>query len=243
MLRFLINFVILIFISQCVGQTTINYNKYTFSIDNANPGQFGYENFEMDEDIAPKSIILKDTVAYIIDTYHSSIKKVNTNSGKIEASIKLSPKNIWLRDIITFMDKLIVSSDLDTLYILDYNLKLIKCLYTEKDDKYFFKRDNSVNIYFNNKNQICEIDSLYEIKKCVDNSYEPFNSAHGKEYVLINSDSSSFVKTPYFKIKLHEIYPKLYKEFNAINLDYDESQFCYYDVNERVLTLYIYKVN
>jgi hypothetical protein len=233
-------FLLLFFIS-CSAQNSFKYTKYKFNVDNNNPTIFGYEKIEYDEDIGPKSIIIDNNIAYIVDTYHGNIKKVDLNTGILSSSVPLSPKNnLFLRDVIVWEEKILISSDLDSIYVLNSNLKFEIAIKTKRFDKYFLKANDSLFIYFSNEQMKCSLDLNGKLTNCVNIYIDNITPAHSKEYIVSNNNNISFIETAFFKIKLKKEIPKLYFRYDSINIDFDKQTLVYFDINKNFFELHVY---
>jgi hypothetical protein len=239
----------------------LKYHEYVFVIDTANPIQFGYYDFEDDEDMGIKSISIGNDYIYLTDVFYSNIKKVSINNGKIETvSPKLGNKKpypAWLMDIAFFHDYVYVTSKLDSIYVLSSSLIPKKSISCDKGVKTIDHISNdSLLIYLSDKqlpNKSVEYSFLL-IKKNGDystinknisieeeskSSLE--NQTMGKHYELYKDlTGTEYIKTEYGKLKLNTPIPQL-TEYSARNLDFNEHYLVYFDCNPKKLTLYIYE--
>lgn len=225
-------------------ETIHNYKKYSYRVNNENKNSFGYKDYH-DLDVGPTSIILDSIFVYIVDQYHSNIKRINLNTGEIKTSHKLgSIPMAWLRDIAIFNNRLYITTDLDSIYVLSKEFESITSLYMDKGEKYFSNIDeNELTVYITLKAKLSKIgpdNNLIESLKIL--PFDIFKTPHGKEFrVYQEKDGKKFIKTPYDTIQLQSKYNEIFPYYNAILEDFSENKFVYFCVDSKTFTLHIYE--
>ena len=232
--------------TNCLAQESIKVKSFKIEINNEDFTKIGYKSYAEDQSQGPISIYLANRSVYLVDNFYGNVKEININNGEItNFSVKLSNKrNPWPRDITYFNDKFYISSDLDSIYILNKELKLegrIPILFNSP--KYFSHiTKDSIGIYIENESELLYLkkDNLISNHK-TKIEFSPFLEAHGKKYSIYkSSNNQDFIKTKFFNYKLKNSFPDIFTKFNAINIDFNEKTLVYYDVNENIFELYVY---
>jgi hypothetical protein len=218
-----------------------NYNQILDSlildINNDDYKKIGFKYEEDDESIGVKSIIIKDSVIYLLDVYHSNIKRINLVTGELESSKPFSEKRVWLRDLIVFKKSIFIFSDIETNYILDLNLNLIKTFELPIGSKYYYKTNNDTLLIYN-MGEVLKINDdgilLSRKKEFID----ILKLAHGKEYSIINK----VIYTKYGDVHLKREFPYTWKEYyDAVNIDFNERNLVFFETNPYKLKIFIKK--
>lgn len=101
-------------------------DELQFNYNNDEPSQFGVEYFDHGLPIGQPSLTIDEETLFVVDEYHNNVKKIELPSKKIISSERLSQESSFLHDIIVFDDLLYVSGEMDTIFVLDKALKLVK---------------------------------------------------------------------------------------------------------------------
>jgi hypothetical protein len=117
--------------------------SFNFKYDLDDPNGFGFQSFEHDLPVGPQDVKLTYNSIYVLDRYHSNIKKIDMN-GKVQlASDPLSDENIWLKQIEILDDRILVTSELDSIYIYSENLELMERKFLQKGNPRIFQTNSS----------------------------------------------------------------------------------------------------
>jgi hypothetical protein len=112
------------------------YTKLSFPVNNEDSNSFGYKTFENDNDVTIASICLDDDYIYLLDQFHSNVKKINISNKNIETSKKISDlKYPWLLDIIIFNNKIYVTNTLRSIFVLDKKMNHIRTIESKERGK------------------------------------------------------------------------------------------------------------
>ena len=124
--------------------------KWRFKYDNGDSTSFGVEFFDHGFPLGQPSLALDNEVVYVVDAFHNNIKKINLNTGSLVSSEALSKKRLLLNDIIIFDDALYVSSELDTIFVLNSDLDVIKRFSLNKGRSTFTRSyaDDSLIVFY-----------------------------------------------------------------------------------------------
>jgi len=211
------------------------YNRYEFCFDNTDLSAFGFEYFDNDESIGPKSIFISDQFAYIADTYHSNIKKINLLTGEMNSSVSLCNNRAWLRDIIEFDNMLFVLTDLAANYVLDKNLNLIKEIQLPAGSKYGLKSgEDYLLIYSSGK--VIYLNHEGKVAKEKNEFHNILQTIRGKEYDL--SDES--IITEYGSYIHSGSYTPTWEYYDAVNIDFNSSFLAFFTIDKSCLSLYVF---
>lgn len=128
----------------------LKVEELRFSYDNTDTLSFGVKFVPHDFPIGQPSLVLNKGNVYIIDAFHSNVKKVDLNTGKFETSQVLPSRGGHLYDAIVFNNKLYISSELDTIYVLDMDLAPLARLNPGLGRASFVRTygNDSLSIYF-----------------------------------------------------------------------------------------------
>lgn len=140
---------------------------YKFNYSNQDNNRFGFKEVPNALPIGPCCVYIYDSLIYIIDQYHNNIKIYNIKSEELNVSNKLSENmNLWLQDIILYEENILVTSELDSLYVFDLELKLIERKYLHDNGGRFLSvNDSSIKLFNNIDDKIFILDTLYNVVK------------------------------------------------------------------------------
>ena len=201
--------------------------ELTFSINNKDYNKIGFLKVKDDESIGIKSICLFDSLVYLTDAFHSTIKKVNLNNGKLISSKPLNEKRAWLRDAVVFNKELFVLSDLEDNYILSLDLAIIKQFKLPKNPKYVYKIYQDSLLVFC-MGEIITLNQKGDIVNKRSEDVDVLKMAHGKKYQIFKN----FIRTEFGTVKLDFEYPYTWKDFyDAINIDFDKKRLVFFQLN------------
>jgi hypothetical protein len=207
-------------------------------VNNRDYEKIGFELITGDESNGVKSIILEDTVIYLLDAFHNNIKKINLITGKVKSSLRLSNKKAWLRDLAVFDKKLFVTTDLEANYILDLNLNLIKTFKLPMQTKYVYKVfKDSLLIY--DLGKVIAINNAGTVLDTRNEDIDILKMAHGKKYT-IHGDT---INTEYGTAHINSSFPYTWKKYyDAINIDFNNKELVYFEVNPIWLKVFLYPI-
>jgi hypothetical protein len=139
--------------------------NFVFQFNNNNYKSLGIETFEHDLPVGPCDVLLTDSSFIILDQYHNNLKNYSINGQLIEASIPLSNNRIWLKQLAKIEDRILVISELDSLYIFSDNLELLKRKFFEtKNGRIYKVESDKIVLYFPLQNhKFLEINDQGEI--------------------------------------------------------------------------------
>jgi hypothetical protein len=204
-------------------------------VNNRDYEKIGFELITGDESNGVKSIILKDTVIYLLDAFHNNIKKINLITGKVKSSLPLSNKKAWLRDLAVFDKKLFVTTDVEANYILDLNLNLIKTFKLPTQTKYVYKVfKDSLLIY--DLGKIIAINNAGTVLDTRNEDIDILKMAHGKKYTI----QGNTINTEYGTAHINSSFPYTWKNYyDAINIDFNNKELVYFEVNPKWLKVFL----
>jgi len=228
----------------CLGQSQ---RVITFQTNNSDPAQFGYECRENGgPGVGPCSIAVNGEVAFVVDNYHDNIKKLDLASGSIQTTNRSTSAEHkrWFRDVTVLHDKVIVSSDLDFLYVYDVDLRLLDSLYVKRGASYFRWLDDSLTLCSPFDGTTYRV-FVREGKVTVETSGASFyemsqfvTTAHGRNYRMINRDDSWRLQSrnSTFKLlrKIHTV-----ECYDAINIDISGESLVYFEIGPKGLRFYL----
>jgi|GEM_PF-5494084 len=224
------------------------HKKYTYKFDNAkklDANKFGFRFSKSDESVGPASILLNDSLVYITDVIHNSLKVINVYNGKIINNIIFDTTYcMWLRDIIIYNDLVYITSDRNRLYRITKDFKVIDEIeidgeYTGLKDKYFI---------IVNKDTLLDTDRNYFIlpysSKLV--KYEGKVDVKGLNIdfqrkgfkFTIDKNTLSF-KNKY--IVLNEKIPNVHNYYSGNNIDFNDTSLVYFSITKKTLTINYYQ--
>lgn len=231
--------------------------EYDFKVDNHKSECFGYEYWEEDEDVGVKAITLNGEYAYLVDVYHTNVKRINLHNGSVSSSLPLrqasaSKSGVWLRDIAIFNDRIYVTSDRGQIYLFDLDLKIVDSIPTEVGVMIFFQNTlDSLVVYLGSK-QLPDLSLEYDllviekenkvssIKKRV--SLSDYTSKEsdvfGKKYRRYAEGGKNFLKTEYGVFLLKSAIQPI-TEYSARNIDFTSNQVVYFYMTPSEITINI----
>ena len=232
--------------ASCGSQAIVEATKYRFAIDNDDQQHLGYKRWEMDEDQSVISICLYRDFAYLADSYHSNVKRVDLHSGQLISSPHISSlQYAWPTDVAVIDSSVLVSCVVDSIYVLELNLEPRMSFPIEGRHQKFFWRvtDSTLDVSIVNDETTVSVgkDSTIGTYR-FGMSPLPWSSAHGKEYSTFEKNGRHFFECEYFQLELEDSLPPFRDKYDAINVDFDSSRLVYYDVDEKQFTLYVYDV-
>jgi len=239
-----INLSLLICVVFCSYAQTANSSKpktvkfpIVFPVNNKDYKQIGFELIAGDESNGVKSIILEDSVIYLLDAFHNNIKKINLTTHKLTYSLPLSGTKAWLRDLAVVDKELFVITDLKTNYILDLNLNLIKSFKLPTQTKYVYKAfKDSLLISSSDKVITINNEGTVLYTRVDHKNLMPLQMAHGKEYTI----DGHIIKTPYGIAHINTDFPYTWdKYYDAINVDFNSKKLVYFEVNPKYLKVFL----
>jgi hypothetical protein len=214
--------------------TEQNSNQpFVFFFDNTDPSSFGFQFFNDDESIGPKSILISGHFAFIVDTYHSNIKKINLQTGEKAVSQTLGNKRAWLRDIIDFNDKLYILTDLANNYVLDNSLNYIKDIILKEGPKFGLKSEEEYLLIYS-MGEVLYLNKADIIVKRITEDHNVFQTIRGKEF-QINND---YITTEYGKGFHSGFYRPTWDYYDSINIDFNSSGIAFFVIDRNCLKLF-----
>lgn len=137
---------------------SLNYNNEDFN-------EFGIQFYEHDLPVGPTDILLSDNSIFVLDQYHNNLKKLNFQGEIVKASSPLSKERIWVKQFSTIKDRILVISELDSLYIYSLELELLKRQYLKNSNGQIFNtyEDKIVLYSAGNNHEFIEINEQGEI--------------------------------------------------------------------------------
>jgi hypothetical protein len=237
--------------------------KLSYNINNKDFNSIGYQAWEEDESIGVKSLCLYGNYIYITDVYHSSVKRIDINTGEMKTSESVrkdnpqEPNTAWFRDIGIFNGNVYVVTDRNTIYSFDLNLKALQSFsYPEPglSAKYIFSISKDSLCTWEDKNELKDHSRQFKLF-CINKanygkemnyvipetkyfSYLDNRYLKGRRYKIFKKDGKSFFQSKYGIVQLD--IPTIDK-YDAYNIDFNESGVYFFDSKPTKFTLYIYK--
>lgn len=233
---------VLIFSHSCAGQ--IEYKSIIHFVDNKNIDSIGYESVNDGNDLSIASIFLYRNSLILADNFYGNIKIIDLNSGTIKSSARLSIyRNPWISDIIVFKSKIVVSSYLDSMYVLDLNLKPNFSIYCPIGEKFFVSMNDSTFTVFNSiKSECYHFNSEFKvdtINSCFIDIWGKASFLKSYDYVTMKNEK--FIILPQSKIKLNTDFPEKLIPYEGFNLDFNGNQLVYFEIVKNKVVFHIYK--
>ena len=235
--------------------------KYEYQVNNEDVNQFGYQVWEGDEDTGTKTIAIDDNHAYLVDTYHNAVKKIDLSNGEIVANESLdtlpAPKTrVWLRDIAVFKDRLYVTSDEGVVYSFSKDLEVIDTFEAPMANTTFYKANSdSLLIYYDSEQAedlaitktFGYVDDRYNFSTITKRySIKDYKSTFdrlqilGKDYEIKQIKEKAILKNDFglyeFKVDIPTI-----RAYAARNLDFNKDRIVFFDTAPQKLTLYSFE--
>ncbi|MEP1095941.1 MAG: hypothetical protein ABJG78_12570 [Cyclobacteriaceae bacterium] len=137
----------------------------TLEYDNYDNKKFGVEFFEGDLPIGQPSIALDDDFVYIVDAFHNNVKKFVISDESLSSSKALSENRIWLNDILEFNSQIVVTSELDSIYLFDKDLNLLSRKYLKKGRSSFVRKydNDSLLLFFRDSKEYVTLNRSLQI--------------------------------------------------------------------------------
>ena len=138
---------------------------FKLEYNNEDSKKFGVEFFDYDLPVGQPSLALCDNFIFIVDAYHNNIKRFSLKDRSVISSIPLSNERIWVNDIISFNDQVLVTSDLDTIYSFDQSLNLIQRRFLKDGPSTFIRKydDDSLILHYRNSREYVSINGSLEL--------------------------------------------------------------------------------
>lgn len=247
--------------TNVLGSNDSEFQCFVFDVDNNDNSKFGYKEFEMDQDISVKSICLDSCYAYLLDSYHNNIKKVNITNGEIVTSTVISSrKNCWLRDVYIFNDKLIVSDDFDSIFVLDKNMNKLSAVYIPRinqdnevealgySPKYFFNfggcGDSIIVFVQLSHESILIYDAEFKlISSSKLRNIWPQEYAHGKPFRIMKGEENKYyLETIYTSVPINRDVVLTRSKYDVINIEYNKKLLVCFAASDKKVKLYVRKV-
>ncbi len=139
--------------------------KVSYPYDHTDYNGFGVEFFEHDLPIGQQDILLFDGVIYLLDRYHNNIKMIDLEGKLLKATSPLSNDQLWLKQVTNINDKILVISELDSLYIFTKDLFLLERKYLKAGNGRFYHESKKMAViyYPQNGHEFVEINESGEI--------------------------------------------------------------------------------
>lgn len=210
--------------------------RIEFEYSNNDPKMFGYKGLESALPIGPSNVYLHDNIIYTVDQYHNNIKRYDIESGVLTASNSLTNSlNLWLQDIFIFENDILVTSELDSLYVFDQNLNLMdrKFLY-DGGARLLSVSDTGIQIFNNVDEIIIHLDTKYQ-KVRTEPLEGSIGSRHGKK---VNWTKNS-IEIPYGIIETAQ----LFRNGESTYWDYQGNTFVTMYVDSTLLQFNVLKMD
>lgn len=229
--------------NDTIQRQVISFNKWVFKIDNENPDNIGYKVYTDDESIGVKGIYPADDYVYITDVYHTNIKRINIKTGELVSSKCLASKpadesGIWLRDIAMLDNNIYVTSDRDSIYVFNLELKYLYAISTEKGRKHFEKVTQDF-LLVNNLLRINKNGNVTKVKEAADNVLR--ETVQGKEFKKYEKEGKYYFQSQYGAIELKYPIPKIQAYSGAENFNFNSSTLVYFNSTPTEFILYVYE--
>ena len=234
--------------SLCSAQQS---RVYTFPINNANRKEFGYECPKHGgPGIGPCSLAIHDGMAFIVDNYHDNVKKICLSTGRILATTLPSggEHKRWFCDVVVTDDHVLVSTDLDYLYVFDMSLRQIDSLQIPRGTQYFDWKsdtllllDTPMRLQDQHSYTVSVVNGKVTLKKCdtaIHTTSFFVTTAHGKAYSVNRERDSWVLRKDHSNIVISRRIPRI-GCYDAINLDFDRRHVVFFDVSGKRMGLYV----
>lgn len=121
---------------------------FEFEVSNNDSLKFGRKEYnETGEIFSIKSLCRKDNIVYLVDPVYNNVKAVDLKTGKVRVSESLVSKKAIINDIAIHGERILVSTDEDVIYVLNFSLSIIDVKRINRDvgSKVFLR--NGENLY------------------------------------------------------------------------------------------------
>lgn len=223
---------------------------FQLQIDNDDIRSIGFVYHENDESVGPRSILLHGNSIYLTDPRHGNVKSINISDGSIRISrqyFQPNPNASWLNDITVCGGNIWVSSDRDSLFVMNFDFAFIASIPAVRGKKNFIVKDVEqceVYNYFEGTTIVYGVDK--EILQEITSDYvvgQIFDFSKGSMFKIAKGESTDQIITQYGTVNLGRKYKSLVKYYDGYNVDYDDKRLVYFELdieNARVL-IYLYE--
>lgn len=216
--------------------------KIVLKVDNFDTCKPGFEYFKESESIAINSIILVNSFCFLLDPYHSNIKKVNLLTGEIKCSdssiITSRPVSFLITDGLIY-----VLTYSTTNYIFNEDLELVKKFDLPTNKKYFVGFEGEyINLYNFLYDEIITVSKNGDIMEKKSGNFDFQRYSHGKAFEIVDKTHSSFLKTETGEFDLGRKFPHTWDYYDSFNIDFDDQKIVYFSSNPDSLVIYVKKI-
>lgn len=234
--------------------------EYEFKFNNDDLYSFGFRKEQQGPSIGVNQILINNDNLYLIDSYHSSIKKIAIFTRQVTTSLPLNNIKGSLNSLAYFNDRVSVFSNESRFYTLDENLKEIKIVeipdykrgkdvFNQANDTIFLfrptfdfkqKKDYSVIV------DLLKISKDYSFSKdsVLFDSFESFRqfinfSVRGKKYSLKQLGENSRLMFSGSIYLLGKELPSTSKWYDTKNIDIQKEKIAFFEIDSEKIKITI----
>lgn len=242
-------YVIFLFcITLQISFANIQWKIFHYKIDIHDNRKFGY--IQPNEGVCEGPLIISvwSHYAFITDAFHSNIKKIDLNSGKLFSSRQLGinekVNRSWIRDVNIFGNNVFVTSDLDSIFILDINLKYKKGICVSRGVKRIVIQGDSLLYVYNwwTKEKLF-FEKNGELVSIMKNEEEYLTEPWQRKYSIDSTKLAKYLNYDNKSILLSKSFYTVQGSIDdAENIAWNDKFVTYFLINNRSLNLYILKL-
>jgi hypothetical protein len=214
-----------------------------FDFNNNSNDSFGYMIYEEDPEVfGPAGIVVIDKYIYLMDKFHSSLKRIDALTGKLTTSAQIQIDNHLPYWLAGFNGNIYMTTYSDTIYVFSQDLEIVDKILISPIGRFYGESDKTLKVWFPEEKRIAEINKSNEVI-----NDEPFEGRvsnngyyNGKKY---DFDGNSLhwgdfivdcASLDYTKGYLYDFNKKFFVYYKADR---------YYDNNPKPLEIYVHEIN
>jgi hypothetical protein len=218
-----------------------------FPFDTTDPSAFGLDYTKGPFARGPQAIAIIDDAAFIVDSYHNNVKRIDLLTGELSASAALEgASEIHVDDITAFGGRLYLCGYLDTVHVMSATLEHITSIALDekywRNEKFFLRHDTTfVELYCPTDQEVIAIrDNSVSVHTVA--SRGGVNTLGGNPFLktrVINGVLCA--TTQYGNIELKRT-PLPRAPYDPFTWAYTGNWFVCFDVDKNQCTVYVLKV-
>ena len=241
-IRLLVIFQVIVLFISCNRShyKDVGIITYSYSIDETD-AEFGYKYFSEVSVISPRSIFQQGDFIYITDPINQAINRINITTGYLTKSEVFQDNLGYINDVVAFENTIFASTDNGNIVKLDSSLRILEIQKLAETRGKFYEYNNvNFTIYFPAENHLSM--TIDNDGNLLAKEYTPLNYRnrfYGTKVML--SEGGDTLINGSDRIGLSIPYKRL--EYGGINSCLSESFFCFFLIEENLLSVHIQNLN
>lgn len=210
-------------------------------ISNQDSSKIGFLRKQSSPSIGPRGILLKQGNVILPDTYHNNIKVVDLKreNVRVVGLPKDSSSRSWLRDITTFQDQVLISTDTNVLYRLDPKTWAVDRVrlspiegFENYAPRYFASRGgDSLKMFISSTREMRVLGPELEVGRTYQtDDYDEHGNVRGLVYHVDRREGNDHIQIGGTKVALGQEYSSVLDYYNGTNVDATEEGVVYFEV-------------